>query len=169
MLKKIAQFGEFLDIRRNLFDLFFIQAQQNARQLDVLVAGGRNVQSQGGGEQGRDFALRVAFALGRPIDAGHDAQQAALAGTVAADQADLRAGRNLKAHLVQRSHPGFGAVRQVQNTAYTHLFVGGHFLLGLETEHRQIERDLIRGDGHVLTVGHRKSPTARTRSSAESG
>ena len=69
---------------------------------DVLAAGEFGVKAGADLEQARNPALDCDAPLGRLGDAREDLQQCALAGAVAADDADHLAALDLEAHILER-------------------------------------------------------------------
>ena len=83
-----VQFGEGHDVIESLSDVPLSKAEDGAVQVDVLPAGEFRMEPSTQLEQGRQAAVDGGRSLVGPEDAGQHLEQRALAGSVAADDAE---------------------------------------------------------------------------------
>src|SRR5262249_2476358 len=107
--------GEVDDLVEAADDLGAAQPEDRPVEEDVLAA--RELRMEAGAhlEQAADAAMDLGAARRRRRDAREDLQQGALAGAVAADDADRLAARDLEAHVAQR--PQFLVVAAAERAA----------------------------------------------------
>ena len=100
---ELLHLGELDDLVEAARDLALGQAEHDAVDEDVLAAGDLRVEAGAELDQRRDAAVDVHRAAGRLRDAGDELQQRALAGPVAADDAERAPGRHREGHVVARA------------------------------------------------------------------
>ena len=90
-VEELRDLGELDDVVELAPDLGARHAEDGAVQVDVLAAAELGVEARADLEQAADAAVDLDPALGRLGDAREDLEQGALAGAVAADDADAPA------------------------------------------------------------------------------
>ena len=101
-VEKFLDLGEGDDLVEFSRDLRSAHAEDRAVEKDVLATGQFRVKAGADLEQAADAAAQPHPALGRLGDAAEDLEQRALAGAVAADDADDLALLDFEAHVLQR-------------------------------------------------------------------
>src|SRR5438132_1521671 len=99
-LQEFFDLGEGDDLIEPAIDLTPLHAEDRAIEIDVLPAGQLGVEAGADFQQAADAAGDLDFPLGRLGDAREDLEQRALAGAVAADDADHFATVHLEAHVL---------------------------------------------------------------------
>lgn len=159
LLDVVAELGEIQHARNEFLDVLDREAHLQAADIDVLEPRGFGAEAERNVEQALCRAVHGQRALARRIDAGEQAQQRALPGAVAADDAETFARFEIERDVVeQRRHAPLGA-RQVEVDEKL-ARVDENAALG-RRDHRHVQRDAKRADewnchGH----GHVIKPTA---------
>ena len=110
-IEEAFHFGEGYDLVELPADFCGAHAEDGAAHEHIFASGELGVETGADFEKAADAAVKLGVSFGGAGDAGEDFQQRALAGAVAADQADHFAFFYVEADVFQRPDVGRAAVR----------------------------------------------------------